>query len=143
LRDLLHILFEQEEHDGAVDSNALWNYVQDDPGMHTLLADLLMPKDEVSSGWSRKQNVNPKDHRRVLRDYYKEVLEARIDEQLVKLRTMQKKVSGPEDENELASRIMALQKVASSLNGISLISDFPDIDGEDEMSTDTDTSFGF
>jgi DNA primase len=143
IRDLLHILFEQEEHDGAVDSNALWNYVQDDAGMHTLLADLLMPKDEVSSGWSRKQNVNPKDHRRVLRDYYKEVLEARIDEQLVKLRTMQKKVSGPEDENELASRIMALQKVASSLNGISLISDFPDIDGEDEMSTDTETSFGF
>lgn len=74
MRKFLHVLFEQEEHDGTINTDALWRYVEDDVPMHTLLADMLMDPIRPVSDWSTKQTVQPTDERRVLLDAYKRVV---------------------------------------------------------------------
>ncbi|PLX28447.1 MAG: DNA primase [Ignavibacteria bacterium] len=74
MRKFLHVLFEQEEHEGTINTDALWRYVEDDVPMHKLLADMLMDPIRPVSDWSTKQNVQPTDERRVLLDAYKRVV---------------------------------------------------------------------
>ena len=143
LRAVLHLLFEQEEHDGKVDSNALWNYVQDDPGMHTLLADLLMPKDEPRSDWKERQTVYAVDQQRVLCDDYKSIIRLRLEEQRRSLSDSLRSTSDTDMQIGITRSIGELDKLLFSLHTITEISELPDIDGGDEMGAEAETSFGF
>ncbi|MDT8324823.1 MAG: toprim domain-containing protein, partial [Bacteroidota bacterium] len=79
IRRFLHVLFEQQEHEGSINTDALWRYVEEDVAMHTLLADMLMDPVKPVSAWSRKQTVTPTDERRVLLDAYKKVVRRMVE----------------------------------------------------------------
>jgi DNA primase len=74
IRYLLHLLLEQEEHNGRINLDELDAHLGDDVAMHSLLADLLIPRAEVSDHWETKQTIRDPDWHQLLCDAYRKVL---------------------------------------------------------------------
>lgn len=130
IQRILHELFEQEEHEGAVNSNALWNLATDDAAMHTLLADLMMPRDEPNSDWSERQTVVDVDHRRVLCDDYRAVLRLRFDERRRGYMDALRVALDTETQLDLMRKKAEVDKILLTLNDIAGITELPDPDEE-------------
>jgi len=123
------VLFEQEEHEGAINTDALWRYVEADIPMHTLLADMLMDPIRPVSNWSTKQNVAPTDERRVLLDAYKRVVKRTVTVEHATLQQQTRSNPTP----EVLTRFNELAKLLRiGWEDISTFEDIPDLDIEEE-----------
>ena len=127
IRKFLHVLLEQQEDEGAIETDALWSYVDDDVIMHNLLADMLMEPLRPISDWSRKQTVTPTDERRVLLDAYKKVVARTLEHHAG---ILQKRTREAEDP-ELVHRFVTLQRLIKiNWAGIRAFEDIPEFDTE-------------
>jgi len=128
MQQFLHVLLEQQEHEGAIDIDALWGYVDDDVAMHNLLADMLMEPLRPISDWSQKQTVTPTDERRVLLDAYKNVVGRTLEHHANTLQQRTRKADDP----ELLQRFVELQRLIKiNWAGIRAFEDIPEFDTEE------------
>lgn len=128
MQKFLHVLLEQQEHEGAIDVDALWGYVDEDVDMHNLLADMLMEPLHPISDWSLKQTVTPTDERRVLLDAYKKVVGRTLEHLASTLQQRTRKADDP----ELLLRFIALQRLIKiNWACITTFEDIPEFDMEE------------
>ncbi|MBL0177387.1 MAG: DNA primase [Ignavibacteria bacterium] len=78
-RTLLHLLFDQAEHEGAIDIDAIAVHIGDNVAMHQALADVLFTSIENSPGWTDTQTVNAPDHRQAMFEAYQGLLKNRVE----------------------------------------------------------------
>jgi DNA primase len=128
IQKFLHVLFEQEEHEGHIETDALWRYVKDDVAMHNLLADMLMDPIRPVSEWSRKQTVTPTDDRRILLDAYKRVVKRTLEVEHGQLQQALRTDDAPEILSRFHELAMLLRVEWGS---IAEFEDIPEIDGDD------------
>ena len=127
IRRFLHVLFEQHEHEGHIQTDALWRYVEEDVSMHNLLADMLMDPIKPVSEWSRKQTVTPTDERRVLLDAYKKVVRRMVEVTHGRVQQQLRTDASP----ELLARFRELALLLRvRWDGILTFDDIPDVEEE-------------
>jgi hypothetical protein len=128
MRKFIHVLFEQEEHDGTINTDALWSYVEDNVAMHTLLADMLMDPIRPVSMWSTKQTVTPTDDRRALLDAYKKVVRRTVETEHGQMQQLTRDNPSPEVLRRFKELAILLR---IEWEGITTFEDIPDIEVED------------
>jgi len=132
IRDILHLLLEQEEHEGRIDTDALWGCVQDDPSVRSLLADLLMQRDAISVKWQEHQTLQPVNERRALLDAWRHILLLRLQQRLKNAQSELRSANSAEDEHVFALEIQELYRLKGEVAAARDFSDLPDIDGDEE-----------
>lgn len=128
IRRFLHVLFEQQEHEGSINTDALWRYVEEDVAMHTLLADMLMDPVKPVSEWSRKQTVTPTDERRVLLDAYKKVVRRMVEVEHRRLQQQLRFDASPELLDRFRELALLLRV---QWERIATFDEIPDVEDED------------
>ncbi|MBN1449147.1 MAG: DNA primase [Bacteroidetes bacterium] len=128
IQKFLHVLLEQEEHEGKIDIDALWGYVEDDVTMHTLLADMMMDPIRPISDWSQKQTVTPTDERRVLLDAYKNVVRLTLEH---RANTLQQRLKHEQDPLLIERFLQKQRLIKIDWDGISAFENIPDFETEE------------
>ena len=128
MQKLLHVLFEQEEHDGRIDTDALWSYVEDDVAMHGMLADMLIERDPISERWAEEQTVRPVDSRRLLLDAYKRLLHRHVQQRREALKEALRAETEPELQRELATRLQELIALDGEVKRCGAFADLPEVE---------------
>ncbi|MCB2206102.1 DNA primase [bacterium] len=129
IRQFLHVLFEQQEHEGHIKTDDLWRYVEENVPMHNLLADMLMEKNRLVSEWSRKQTVTPTDYRRVMLDAYKRVLRRMVESEHEK---KQQELRADDSNLEVARQVNELQKLLRvQWDSIGSFEDLPELEDDE------------
>jgi DNA primase len=130
LRELLHLLLEQQEHEGRADVDALWNTIEGDTGRHTLLADLMMRRHETSEHWREFQNVLPTDHRRAVLDAYRRIVLARLTARRARLQLRMRDTDATA-MLEAARDLTALRALVQEIENAPDIAAVPDLGDDD------------
>jgi DNA primase len=128
MRKLLHVLFEQEEHDGSINTDALWSYVEDDVAMHGLLADMLIERAPISERWEKEQVVRPTDNRRLLLDAYKRLLHRHVQQRRERLKEALRAETDPGRQRELATGLQELLALDGAVKRCETIADLPEVE---------------
>ncbi len=131
MQKLLHVLFEQEEHDGSINTDALWSYVEDDVGMHGLLADMLIERAPISERWEKEQIVRPTDNRRLLLDAYKRLLHRHVQQRRERLKEKLRFETDADLQRSLATALQQLLALDTAVKGCLSFADLPDVEDED------------
>ena len=128
MQKLLHVLFEQEEHDGRIDADALWSYVEDDIAMHGLLADMLIERAPISERWAEEQVVRPTDNRRLLLDAYKRLLHRHVQQRRERLKEALRAEHETERQRTLAQALQDLIALDNSVKTCMAFADLPEVE---------------
>lgn len=128
IQSLLHVLFEQEEHDGQLNTDALWAWVEDDIAMHGLLADMLIERTPISSRWAEEQNVRPVDERLLLLDAYKRLLHRHLRQRRARLKERLRDEADADQQREIATRLQYLLARERAVKTCASFADLPDVE---------------
>ncbi|MBR9975375.1 MAG: DNA primase [Bacteroidetes bacterium] len=128
MRKLLHVLFEQEEHDGSIDTDALWSYVEDDVRMHGLLAEMLIERAPISERWEKEQVVRPTDNRRLLLDAYKRLLHRHVQQRRERLKEALRAETDDDRQRDLATRLQQLHTLDGAVKECESFPDLPEVE---------------
>lgn len=128
MQKLLHVLFEQEEHEGRIDADALWSYVEDDIAMHGLLADMLIERAPISERWAEEQVVRPTDNRRLLLDAYKRLLHRHVQQRRERLKEALRAEHETERQRTLAQALQDLIALDNSVKTCKAFADLPEVE---------------
>ncbi|MDX9760151.1 MAG: DNA primase [Bacteroidota bacterium] len=128
IRNLIRVLFEQEEHEGTIETNALWSFVEGDTTMHQLLADLLIDADAPSPHWETRQNVRPLDISRVLLDAYKRILIRHVQQRRERLKEALRAEADPDRQRTLTARVQQLRSLDQAIHRCDAFADLPEVE---------------
>jgi DNA primase len=129
LRYLLHLVLEQQEHEGFVDLNRLDARLGDDVTMHTVMADLLLPRNPISERWSEIQTVTPPDDLRAILDGYKRMVRRRLERRRGSLMaSLQQAGDNPERSVHIATSLMEVMKTNAAIEQAKTFHDLPDVE---------------
>ncbi|MFA6234902.1 MAG: hypothetical protein WC824_12090, partial [Bacteroidota bacterium] len=127
---LLNVLFEQEEHEGHIHTDALWSYVEDDIAMHALLADMLIERAPISERWEKEQVVRPTDNRRLLLDAYKRLLHRHLQLRRERLKELLRATGDADRQRVLATELQLLHHLDSEVKRCEAFADLPEVEEE-------------
>lgn len=130
MQKLLHVLFEQEEHDGNINTDALWSYVEDDVAMHGLLADMLIERAPISERWEKEQIVRPTDNRRLLLDAYKRLLHRHVQQRREHLKEALRAAQDADEQRRLATELQALLHLDTAVKHCAAFAELPEVEEE-------------
>ncbi|MFZ1729131.1 MAG: DNA primase [Bacteroidota bacterium] len=130
MQKLLHVLFEQEEHDGHIRTDALWSYVEDDIAMHSLLADMLIERAPISERWEKQQVVRPTDNRLLLLDAYKRLLHRHVQQRRERLKEALRAAHDADEQRRLATELQQMLHLDTAVKSCEAFSDLPEVEEE-------------